>query len=50
MIFHCFFRINEDTDKYDFADELLNSIPHLEDKLRHINVLSKEADVGMEIH
>lgn len=38
-------RINEDTDKYDFADELLNSIPHLEDKLRHINVLSKEADV-----
>lgn len=42
------FRINEGDDKFEFADELLNSITHLEDKLRHINVLSKEADVGMK--
>lgn len=43
-------RINEELKKYDFADDLLNSIPNLDDKLRHIEVVSKEANVDPEAY
>lgn len=47
FFFFCF-RINEGDDKFEFVDEFLNFIIYFEDKLRYINVLFKEVDVGMK--